>query len=214
MRARYICLEGTEGVGKTTQTNNLVQYLKDKGYKVLQTKEPGTPLSPLTVELRKIMLDAQYENEMTIPARELVSQAIRSIHLEKVIKPALDEYDFIIQDRGILSGLAYGTSCGNSADWLNDLACQVNTVNDNYTALYDAVIYLTGDVSKGLETAKNSKQEFEAGDAMEAKGNEFMLGVAENMKQFGKHFNTTTINVDGKNIEEVFGEILNSLELR
>jgi dTMP kinase len=213
MRARYICLEGTEGVGKTTQTDNLVQYLQDKGYRVLKTKEPGTPLSPLTMELRKIMLDAQYENQMTTPARELVSQAIRSIHLEKVIKPALDCYDFIVQDRGILSGLAYGTSCGNDSDWLNELACSVNTINDNYTTLYDTVIYLTGDVSKGLETALNSKQEFEAGDAMEARGNDFLQGVSKNMEMFSKHFNTKTVNVDNKDIQQVFGEILGALNL-
>ena len=213
MQAKYICFEGTEGVGKTTQTNNLVQYLEEKGFKVLQTREPGTPLSPLTMKLRGIMLDAQYENEMTVPARELVSQAIRSIHLQNVVKPALDKYDFIIQDRGILSGLAYGTACGNDSDWLNDLACQVNHVNDNYTDMYDSVIYLTGDVSKGLEIAKNSKQEFEAGDAMEAKGNSFMLKVADNMNEFSKHFNTSKICVDGKNIDEVFQEILISLNL-
>lgn len=212
-KAKYVCFEGTEGVGKTTQTKKLAQYLEEKGYKVLQTKEPGTPLSPLTMQLRGIMLDAQYENEMTLPARELVSQAIRSIHLQNVIKPALEEYDFIIQDRGILSGLAYGTACGNDSDWLNSLACKVNHVNDNYTQMYDSVIHLTGDVYKGLEIAKNSKQEFEAGDAIEAKGDSFMLKVANNMNEFSKHFNTDTICVNDKNIDEVFQEILISLNL-
>jgi len=213
MRAKYICLEGTEGVGKTTQTEKLVQYLIDKGYKVLKTKEPGTPLSPLTMQLRGIMLDAQYENEMTVPARELVSQAIRSIHLQNVIKPALEEYDFIIQDRGILSGLAYGTTCGNDIEWLNDLACKVNCINDDYTEMYDKIVYLTGDVSKGLATALDSKQEFEAGDAMEAMGNDFMHKVADNMQEFATHFETDIICVDGKNINEVFKEILISLQL-
>jgi dTMP kinase len=102
--AKYICFEGTEGSGKSTQTQKLVDYLRSKGYKVLQTKEPGTPLSPLTMELRKIMLDSQYESQLTMTARELISQAIRSIHLERVVIPALSEYDYIIQDRGILSG--------------------------------------------------------------------------------------------------------------
>jgi len=213
MRARYICLEGTEGVGKTTQTNNLVQYLKDKGYKVLQTKEPGTPLSPLTMELRKIMLDAQFDSEMTVPGRELVSQAIRSIHLQNIIKPALSEYDYIIQDRGILSGLAYGNTCGNDLGWLNDLSCVVNCISDNYTNIYDNVVYLTGDVSKGLATALESKQEFAAGDAMEAKGIAFLHKVSDNMQEFSTYFNTNKVCVDGKNIDEVFKEILVSLQL-
>lgn len=213
--ARYICFEGTEGVGKTTQTAKLAKYLRDvKGYNVLETKEPGTPLSPLTMELRKLMLDKQFDSEMTQCARELVSQAIRSVHIEQVITPALNEYDFIIQDRGILSGLAYGEACGNDIEWLQDLAEQVAlplTV-DPY-AMYSNVIYLDGDVTKGLEIAKQSKQEFEAGDAIEAKGNAFMLNVSSNMREYASFFSTKIINVDGKNIEEVFGCILEALEL-
>jgi dTMP kinase len=213
--AKYICFEGTEGVGKTTQTKKLVQYLVNRGYKVLETKEPGTIHSPLTMQLRKIMLDAQFDHEMTQTAREFVSQAIRSIHLEKVIIPALNDYDFIIQDRGVLSGLAYGEACGNDLDWLLDLAntvCLPMRINSP-ADLYDKVVYLTGDVSKGLEKAKSSKQEFEAGDAIEAKGNLFMENVRSNMDRYSGLFNTVRVNVDGKNIEEVFAEIVSALEL-
>lgn len=216
--ARYIVFEGTEGVGKTTQTKKLVSYLRDvKGYNVLETKEPGTPLSPLTMELRKLMLDAQFDNEMTQTAREFISQAVRSVHLEKVIQPAMHEYDFIIQDRGILSGYAYGRACGNDIEWLQNLAQDVATpLLDEYAnvyELYDDTIYLTGDVRKGLEKAKSTKQEFEAGDAIEAKGNDFMLQVSSNMREYAEYFNAKTINVDGKNIEEVFKDILVALEL-
>lgn len=217
MRARYICIEGTEGVGKTTQTSNLVQYLRGRSYKVLQTKEPGTPLSPLTMELRKIMLDAQYENEITPYAREIISQAIRSIHIEKVVKPALEEYDFIVQDRGMLSGLSYGEACGNDPYWLAEMCDGVvyRAFGDfrDYTELYDVVLYLTGDVSKSLAAAKSCKQEFEAGDAMETRGDLFMHKVAANMNEYADWFNTKKICVEGKNIDEVFGEILDALEL-
>jgi dTMP kinase len=214
-KARYIVLEGTEGVGKTTQTTKLVNYLEQQGYSVLQTKEPGTPLSPLTMELRNIMLNAAYDDQLTVSSRELISQAIRSIHVEKVVKPALDNYDFIVQDRGILSGLAYGEGCGNNISWLNNLAEVVSRplVNNPFT-LYDDTIYLTGNVLKGLETAVNSKQEFEAGDAMEQKGNEFMLRVSENMKHVSQQFsNVHEINVDNKDIDQVFGEIVSALNI-
>ena len=83
-KARYIVLEGTEGVGKTTQTVTLVNYLERQGYSCLQTKEPGTVHSPLTMELRNIMLNAKYDEQLTTSSRELISQAIRSIHLEQV----------------------------------------------------------------------------------------------------------------------------------
>lgn len=215
MNTRYIVFEGTEGVGKTTQTAKLVEHLKSLGYSVLQTKEPGTPLAPLTMKLREIMLSNEYDEQLTVPARELISQAIRSVHLEHVVKPALGNYDFVIQDRGILSGLAYGEACGNDIDFLETLSSRVSeTLTDNFYFLYDNTIYLTGDVSKGLEVARTSKQEFEQGDAIEAKGNAFMEQVSRNMTEMSQSFsNVDIINVDGKGIDEVFSEILLALDL-
>ena len=214
-RAMYICLEGTEGVGKTTQTQKLVDYLRVKGFKVLQTKEPGTSHLPLTMQLRGIMLDKQYDEQLTPVARELISQAIRSIHIEKLIIPALTQYDYIIQDRGILSGLAYGTSCGNNSDDLRFLATIVTDPAHGKLkpSFYDSIIYLKGDTSVGLQKALEAKQEFAAGDAMEAKGNSFLQSVSSNMDEMSKSFNTIEVPVDGKNIEEVFSEILRALNL-
>jgi len=215
-KARYICLEGTEGVGKTTQTQKLVDHLRSKGYTVLHTKEPGTPHAPLTMLLRGVMLDKQYDDQLTLLARELISQSIRSIHLEKVIAPAMETHDFIVQDRGILSGLAYGTACGNDADWLVNMINKVVPnhllINNNHV-LYDNVIYLKGDIKAGLKKAQSCKQEFTAGDAMEAKGNSFLEKVGFNMNIMSQQFNTNIINVDGKNIDEVFTEMLRSLNL-
>jgi dTMP kinase len=213
---RYICLEGTEGVGKTTQTDLLVSYLRSKGFKVLQTKEPGSPHSPLTMELRKIMLDNKYDKELTMAAREFVSQAIRSIHLEKVILPALTEYDFIVQDRGILSGLAYGSACGNDVDFLCELAeyvCQDEKMESPFS-LYSDLIYLKGDAEKGLSVAKSAKQEFATGDAMESRGNKFINNVSKNMDNMSQWFDGThLIEVSNKGIEQVFQDILDKLKV-
>jgi len=216
MKARYICIEGTEGVGKTTQTQKLVDHLRSKGFRVLQTKEPGTSHAPLTMELRGIMLNAKYDKELTKLSRELVSQAIRSIHLEKVIVPAFTEYDFIVQDRGLLSGYAYGMACGNSFERLDNLISEILTDADIDSCpelLYDDVVYLTGDVRSGLDKAMSSKQEFEAGDAIEMKGLSFMEQVNSNMRDLSEEFGTKNVCVDGKNIDEVFGEIIKQLSL-
>jgi len=212
--AVYICIEGEEGVGKTTQTHKLVEFLRNKGYKVLETKEPGTEHLPLTLALRGIMLDAKYEQSITPLARELVSQAIRSIHFEKLIYPALEEYDFIIQDRGILSGLAYGEACGNELDMLEHFADLVCGSGYDKFNMYDKVIYLTGDINAGLNRALSSKQEFEAGDAMEARGATFLQTVANNFSEMSDWFNAHKIIVDGKNIDEVFNEMLKKLDLQ
>ena len=99
-------------------------------------------------------------------------------------------------------------------EWLQDLAeCVAEPLTVDPYGLYDTVLYLTGDVSRGLKTALNSKQEFEAGDAIESKGDSFMHQVASNMYEYSSWFKTKMINVDGKNIDEVFVEILKVLEL-
>lgn len=221
-KAQYICLEGTEGVGKTTQTKKLVESLRARGFRVLQTKEPGIDLVPLTMTLRGIMLDNQYDAVLTKPAREFISQAIRSIHLERLIVPSLFEYDFIVQDRGILSGYAYGEACGNRFSDIYMMAVQnVDSADDGKDILalkpehiYDRVIYLRGDSIKGLQKAKSAKQEFQTGDAMESRGDTFIQKVSKNMDEMSSRFKTVRIDVDGKSIEEVHNEILTCLELK
>jgi dTMP kinase len=221
-KAKYICIEGTEGSGKTTQTGLLYNYLKSRGYSTLSTKEPGTPHAPLTMTLRGIMLDNQYDEEMTVPAREFISQAIRSIHIKKVILPAMSKYDFILQDRGILSGYAYGEACGNDIELLKTLSNAIVDESDpnsiyfppSAEKIYNKVIYLKGNVESNLTRALAAKKEFETGDAMESRGNRFMQRVSYNMDDMANDFNTSIIDVNGKSIEDVHQEILNALEIR
>jgi dTMP kinase len=213
-KAYYICFEGTEGVGKTTQTQKLVDYLTGQGFKVLQTKEPGTPHLPITMELRKIMLDKQFDSSLTPIAREYISQAIRSIHMDKLVVPSLCDYDFIIQDRGVLSGFAYGSACGNDVNMLTALCHNIGGDRYSIGKLYDKIIYLRGDVKKGLNVAKTSKQEFKDGDAMEAKGDNFMLQVQANMDTMSTNYSTSTIDVGDKDIDTVFNEILSVIEIK
>lgn len=215
MACVYLVIEGIEGTGKTTQAQKIVEYLRDKGYRVLHTKEPGTPHAPLTMELRNIMLNAAYDTALTPPAREFISQAIRSIHLEKVVVPAMANYDFIIQDRGILSGLAYGHACGNDPDFLFALANDVcrSAGIDDFSKLYTNVICLSGDTKKGLDRAMACKQEFEQGDAIEAKGVSFMEQVSHYMNTYSKLFPTVYVDVNGKDIGQVFNEMLDKLKL-
>ena len=213
-RARYICFEGIEGTGKSTQVNRISKHLSDLGFSVLTTKEQGTPHIPLTQDLRGIMLDVQYDKHLTTNARELISQAIRSIHLEKLIKPALKEYDFIIQDRGILSGLAYGNACGIPDDTISFLTRTI-IPDGHYYDLYDDVILLDTNPTDGLYRANNAKREFNIGDVMESKGVRFIEEVQFKMHYYLKEFkNTHKIDVTSKSIQEVSSEILDQLKIR
>jgi dTMP kinase len=215
----YIVLEGSEGTGKSTQTKLLVQTLRDKGFSVLETKEPGTDHAPLTMTLRGIMLDAQYEDQMTKEAREMISQAIRSIHINKVIFPAIGQYDFIVQDRGILSGTAYGVACDNPLEYITYLSEQAigeegKKRGINIYNLYDHVVIFKGNIKKNLERAKSAKQEFKQGDAMENRGVSFLEKVNQNFNSQKSLFQKVSeIDTEGKSIEQIQKELLKVLDL-
>jgi dTMP kinase len=167
-------LEGGEGCYKTTTTKALAEYYRDKGFKVLETKEPGTQHLPVTMKLRELMLSNEFDNDLTPAARELISQAIRSIHIEKLIIPAIlkDEYDLIIQDRGVFSGRIYATACGISGDHIENLEDFImEDFYQRWDILYDHVFVFHNE--GGLKTATEAKNEFGVGDAMESRGDAF-----------------------------------------
>jgi dTMP kinase len=210
-RAYYICIEGIDGVGKSTQAKLLSDFFRQKRFAVLHTKEPGTDLLPVTMELRKLMLDSKHN--ITPLAREYIAQAIRSIHMEKLIIPAIKNMDIIIQDRGILSALAYGKACGVDMALLNDMCQQSTNYPELGKYLYDRIIYLRKDPEQALAKTV-CKKEFEAGDVMEKKGSSFMEEVQRNMDiltlQYGGGLGSAVITIDvgNKDIDTVFYEIM------
>jgi dTMP kinase len=208
-QAFHICFEGTEGCYKTTNAKALADSLRASGNLVLETKEPGTSHLPLTMILRGIMLDSKYNREMTRQARELISQAIRSIHLTQLLIPASETYDYIVQDRGILSGIAYGVACGNTKKEIDGL---LNFIYNGAVKDYDLIIYLKGDAEADLKRALTAKQEFETGDAMEGKGLSFIKeveGYFYDLIQFED--NVVIIDVVNKSREEILQEILQAV---
>jgi thymidylate kinase len=80
--------------------------------------------------------------------------------------------------------------------------------------IYDSIIYLKGDVSLGLKKALDSKQEFKDGDCIESLGDAFLQTVSSNMDNMCKMFNSTIIDVNNKDIDQVFDEILVALNIK
>ena len=182
-KTKYIVFEGGEGTYKTSTITAVAAKLRECGYSVLETKEPGTPHIPLTLELRKIMLSNEYDDVLPVYAREFISQAIRQTHIEKLIRPAYasGEYDFILQDRGILSGIIYAIACGaTQATQFTPFALgQSGVVGNN--SLYHLTVVLHRE-APSVEIALNAKQEFVSGDAMESRGDEFHTFVSNAFK--------------------------------
>ncbi|OPY70927.1 MAG: Thymidylate kinase [Syntrophorhabdaceae bacterium PtaU1.Bin034] len=138
-----ITFEGIEGSGKSTQIELLNDYLKDKGYEVVKTREPGG--TALGEALRKVLLQKDLH---VLPLTELlVFMAVRVQHIEEVILPALQSGDIVLCDRFVDATFAY-QGYGRGVDTgiigtLNRLATK--GITPNLTILLDC------DVDRGLK---------------------------------------------------------------
>lgn len=104
LQGRFITVEGTEGVGKSTNINFLCQLLKDKGIEIVLTREPGG--TPLAEELRELLLTPR-EERVSQDTELLLMFAARAQHIENVIRPALARGAWVISDRFTDATFAY-----------------------------------------------------------------------------------------------------------
>ena len=103
-RGLLIALEGGEGAGKTTQARLLGIWLRDQGYEVVVTHEPGA--TKVGMRLRALLLDKSQAG-LSARAEALMYAADRAEHVASVIRPALDRGAIVITDRYVDSSLAY-----------------------------------------------------------------------------------------------------------
>jgi len=103
-RGRFIVVEGAEGVGKTTQTKRLANFLRDRGLPLVVTREPGG--TEIGEEIRNVVL--QGRREPVSPETELLLiLAARAALVREVVEPALARGEWVLSDRFALSSLAY-----------------------------------------------------------------------------------------------------------
>ncbi|HCQ70756.1 MAG: dTMP kinase [Alphaproteobacteria bacterium] len=115
----FISFEGGEGSGKTTQINRLSDYLNAQGRRIVSTREPGG-----TDEAEKIrnFLVKRDGGNWTPEAETLLLYAARSMHVQQIIKPGLDDGKVVISDRFSDSTLAYqGYGHGYDLQKIRDL---------------------------------------------------------------------------------------------
>ena len=103
-RGCFITVEGTEGVGKSTNIEFLCSLLQERGIEIVLTREPGG--TPMAEELRNLLLQPR-EESVSEDAELLLMFAARAQHIENVIKPALERGAWVISDRFTDATFAY-----------------------------------------------------------------------------------------------------------
>jgi dTMP kinase len=152
-RGLFIVFEGGEGAGKTTQARRLAAALEADGHDVLVTREPGG--TELGERVRELLLDPGVELDPR--AEALLHAAIRTQHVDEVIRPALEEGRIVISDRFAESSVVYqGDGRGLGTDRVADL-------NEWATEGLrpDLVLLLDIDAEVGLGRARGGPDRYE-----------------------------------------------------
>lgn len=144
----FICIEGLDGSGKTTQVELLSKKL-EKEFDVLCTSEPSKGL--IGDFIRKSYLYGK--NRLSPYVEALLFAADRIEHVENEIIPALNKGKIVISDRYVFSSLAYQGSGKIDLDW-------IQTVNKSIL-LPDLSIFLDVDPEKVLSRINSKKSVME-----------------------------------------------------
>jgi dTMP kinase len=100
----FLAFEGGEGAGKSTQARLLAIWLREQGYDVVTTHEPGA--TKIGLRLRALLLDTAHVG-LAPRAEALMYAADRAEHVQDVILPALERGAVVVTDRYTDSSLAY-----------------------------------------------------------------------------------------------------------
>ena len=157
-----ITFEGGEGSGKTTQSQILYNALKEKGFEVIKTREPGGTKFAETI--REILVQGE-SNKISNISELLLFAAARADHVQKVIKECLKDNKIVICDRFTDSTLAYQGYAGNvDLDLVKEVnRISIGEISPDLTFVFDI------DPTLGIERAlgeNNKETRFEEKDIM------------------------------------------------
>ena len=204
MKGQFIVFEGIDGCGKTTQINEIFNWLPkssliSKNSSIIKTREPGGSL--LGEKLREIILTNNNVNAPSSLTELLLYTADRTEHITKIISPALKKGDWVLSDRFSGSTLAY-QGYGRNIDIeiikkLEIIACQGEKP--------DITFFLDISPEESIVRRKNQMP-----DRIESEGIDFLRKVNIGFKKIAQENNWIVISAS-KNKENITHEIKNVL---
>lgn len=184
----FITFEGLDGCGKSTQMELLAEGLRERGYVVLLTREPGG--TPLGEAIRDLLLDPRHHG-MSARAEALLYAAARAHVVEQVIRPALDDGQVVLCDRYLDSSLAYqGYGRGLGTD-------DIVTLNVWATECLFPDLTLLLDLDDSLRPARLAA----VPDRLEAEDDEFHRRVAEGYRALSHSHSHRIRRIDANGTE-------------
>lgn len=198
----FITFEGNDGSGKTTISVKVYEALKEKGYSVIYTREPGG--IDIAEQIRSVILDPK-NTAMDARTEALLYAASRRQHLMEKVLPALAEGKIVLCDRFIDSSLAYqGIGRGIGIDevlQINEFAIEGH--------MPDATVFLSVSLETGLQRV-NARGNL---DRLDNEKEDFHKRVAQGYDIVKERFANRMKIVNAQQaIEDVFQDALHTVE--
>lgn len=150
-RGFFLTMEGPDGSGKTTQTDLLEKSLRQYGFSVLRTREPGG--CDISEDIRRIILDTA-NMEMCASCEALLYAAARAQHVHQIIRPAVERGMLVLCDRFEDSSVAYQ---GGGRELGIETIQQINALGVGDMEP-DATLYLAIDSKRALQRRLNATE--------------------------------------------------------
>ncbi|MFC1659246.1 dTMP kinase [Pseudomonadota bacterium] len=199
----FITIEGIEGGGKSTQTKLLADYLENKGYEVVNTREPGG--SEGAESIRELLINGSVDKWDGI-TELLLMFAARRDHVEKKIKPALLRGKIVICDRFYDSSYAY-QGHGHNMDLAKIDKIKEVTVG-NFKP--DLTFVLDLDVREGINRKQNQNEKNRFEDMNYGFHERVRAGFLEICKKENER--CMIINSQKNSIDEIHNIIIKKIE--
>ncbi len=195
----FITIEGPDGSGKSTQISRICDFLAERGFEVVRTREPGG--TAISEKIRAILLD-KANTEMDHMTEALLYAASRAQLVAEVIKPALAAGKAVVCDRFLDSSIAYqgyGRRLGDCVREINEYAVQ--------GCMPDITFLLKLDPEVGRHRISD-----EAADRIERENADFHRAVFNGYLDMEKRFADRIVGIDaGRSIDEISDEIRSRL---
>lgn len=121
-KGKFIAIYGINGIGKTTQVELLVEYLKQQGKKASRLKYPVYDLEPEGPFIYKYLRDPQFRKENELSTHKLQKKyAENRMRYEPILRKRLDEGEWIVAEDYKGTGISWGLTWGGELDYLEDI---------------------------------------------------------------------------------------------
>lgn len=201
-----VSFEGGDGCGKSTQIKIFCRQLEENGIEYVVSREPGG--TSVAQKTRELLLSNK--EEMSQMVELLLFSAARADHVDKIVRPALQDGKVVVLDRYYDSTYAYQGTAGKISFE------QISEITDLAVGECKPDLTFVLDISYEEAFSRKAKDEnLKNLDRIESKGKQYHEKVRQGYFKVAELFKERVVMIDAsKNIEAISKDIWQEFKKR